>query len=98
MCGPACRVRRRRKLARRRRIQDLQDQRADERDRQRRCRESRRGRACHAPPSTLKPALLRAEMLEIWDEAMALSRTTLVRRLPALVRVSVPFAGTAGAP
>lgn len=36
-------------------------------------------------------------MLEIWDEAMALSRATLTRRLPALVRVSAPFAGTAEA-
>jgi hypothetical protein len=41
-------------------------------------------------------------MLEIWDEtwdqAMALSRATLVRRLPRLVRVSVPLAGTAEGP
>ena len=41
-------------------------------------------------------------MLEIWDEvwvqAAAVSRATLARRLPALVRVSVPLAGTAGPP
>ncbi len=36
-------------------------------------------------------------MLEIWDEAMALSRASLSRRLPALVRVSVTLAGTAEA-
>jgi hypothetical protein len=34
-------------------------------------------------------------MLEIWDEAMALSRATLSRRLPTLVRLSVPLVETA---
>lgn len=37
-------------------------------------------------------------MLGIWDEAVALSRATLARRLPTLVRVSVPFGGTAEGP
>ena len=37
-------------------------------------------------------------MLEIWDSAVALSRATLARRLPALMRVSARPAGTELAP
>jgi hypothetical protein len=33
-------------------------------------------------------------MLEFWDNTMALSRATLVRRLPALMRVSMRSAGS----
>jgi hypothetical protein len=70
----------------------------DERERQRRSREGRRAETCHEPPSARKAAQLRAEMLEFWDNTMALSRASLVRRLPALMRVSMRSAGTAQGP
>ena len=37
-------------------------------------------------------------MLESWDSAVALSRATLLRRLPAFMRVSMLVSGTAAAP
>lgn len=81
----------------------------DERERQRACRERRReaagagaATACHAPPSASKAADLLEKLLESWDRAAALSRTTLTRKLPAVLRGLVPAAGTgeagAGAP
>ena len=90
-------MRRRRKLARFRRRRDLQDQRVEERERQRRHR-ARGARMCHAPPSARETARLRAEMLESWDSAVALSRASLARRLPAIMRVSVQFTGMEAVP
>ncbi len=60
----------------------------DERERQRRRRERRREEGCHAPPSAPKPAEIKAEVLQSWDRAVALSRATLARRLPAILRGS----------
>jgi len=69
----------------------------EERERQRRHRAGG-AQTCHAPPSTRKAAQLRAEMLDSWDSAVALSRASLVRRLPAIMRVSMQFAGTEAGP
>ena len=92
MCGAAaCKRARRRKRARARRRASLQDHRADERERQRECRERKRAQGCHAPPSSRKAALLKAAMLETWDETVSglavLSRASLQRRLPRLARL-----------
>jgi len=91
VCSPRCRCRRRRRLARKRRAQRVQDYRVDERERQRRSRARRRGSGtgppdCHAPPSASKSADLVEELLESWDRAVAMSRASLERRMPAILR------------
>lgn len=85
----------------------MQDYRVDERERQRRCRERRRGAerapagtgppVCHAPPSAPKPADFAEKMLESWDRAVAMSRASLVRGMPAILRDLAAFSGTARA-
>ena len=84
----------------------MQDYRVDERERQRECRQRRREAAgagdtaeaaCHAPPSVSKAADVLEKLLESWDTAMALSRATLTRKLPAVLRGLVPAAGTGDA-
>jgi hypothetical protein len=82
----------------------VQDYRVEERERQRECRQRRQERAgpsaaatCHAPPSARKAADVLEKLLESWDTAMALSRATLTRKLPAVLRGLVPAAGTAEA-
>ena len=92
VCGEAaCKRARKRKQARARRSARIQDHRADERERQRGCRAGQRARECHAPASVGKAALLKAGMLETWDEMVgclsALSRASLQRRIPRLVRL-----------
>ncbi|HEX7509469.1 MAG TPA: hypothetical protein VF550_22040 [Polyangia bacterium] len=69
----------------------MQDYRVDERERQRRSRARRRGSGtgppgCHAPASASKSADLVEEMLESWDRAVAMSRASLERRMPAILR------------
>jgi hypothetical protein len=41
---------------------------------------------CHAPPSESKSPDLKAIVLESWDRAMAMSRASLERRMPAILR------------
>lgn len=99
VCGEAeCRRARKRKQARARRRARLQDHRADERARQRECRERRRAKDCHAPASDGKAALVAAGMLEAWDEMAgglaAMSRASLQRRIPRLLRLWATEAGT----
>jgi hypothetical protein len=103
-CSAGCRKHRRRRLARSRRRRDVQDYRVEERERQRECRQRRReaagpsaAAACHAPPSARKAVDVLEKLLESWDTAMALSRATLSRKLPAVLRGLVPAAGTAEA-
>jgi hypothetical protein len=103
VCGPRCRCKRRRRLARRRRGLAVQDYRVDERARQRECRARRRAAAaatrvgqtgptttgpaaCHAPASACNPADLITKVLEFWDRAVALSRASLERRMPVILR------------
>jgi hypothetical protein len=107
VCGPQCRRRRRRRLARRRRSRRVQDYRVDERNRQRQCRERRRGATtpplatgppgCHAPASASKCADFVAKMLESWDRAVAMSRASLERRIPIILRDLASFSGTSEA-
>jgi hypothetical protein len=83
----------------------VQDYRIEERERQRRCRERRRpagggGRPvakCHAPASDGKLADLLVKMLESWDQAVAVSRASLGRRIPTILRGSALFSGQAEA-
>ena len=102
VCGAACRQRRNRKLARRRRRADLQDHRADDRERQRECRARREREVCHAPPSNEKAALLAAGMRDTWDEIVAemaaVSRATLSRRISRLARLCASPGGTENGP
>jgi hypothetical protein len=85
VCGDQCRCARDRKLARQRRRRDLDEARADERDRQRGSRARRAEAAaesgCHAPPSARKLLLSRQEVSEFVDRAFTRSRATLVRDL-----------------
>ncbi len=87
ICGAkACRVSRRRKLARRRRRRELDLHRDAERDRQRKSREARGQRTCHAPPSAPKCPQLRKKLMKMWDQASAMSRATLLRSMPGILR------------
>jgi len=105
-CSRECRRRRRRRLARQRRAQCVQDYRVDERERQRRSRARRRAEAakspptgppCHAPASDAKSAELAEKVLESWDRAVTLSRASLERRMPAILREFGVFSGQARA-
>lgn len=97
VCGAKCRASRRRKLARSRRSRHVQDSRVDERKRQRERRQRRRAVGCHALASAPKPAEIKAELLDSWDRAAALSRASLQRRLPGILRAIVRSEGTAAA-
>ena len=73
----------------------------DERERQRACRQRRAAggaarEGCHAPPSCSKPTEVLAELLESFDEATALSRATLVRKMPRIIRELLPAAVLSG--
>jgi hypothetical protein len=72
----------------------VQDYRVDERQRQQACRERRGKGDCHAPPSRPKSAQIKAQVLESWDRAMALSRASLERRLPVILRAISGLDGT----
>jgi hypothetical protein len=88
VCGPACRATRDRKLARARRRREIDDYRADERQRQQTRRNARaKARAaeeppaCHAPPSASKPSDLPDKIIQFVDRALDASRATLLRDL-----------------
>lgn len=97
VCGAQCRASRRRKLARVRRSKHVQDARVDEQWRQRESRRRRGKGECHAPPSEPKSAKLKVEVLDLWDEAAAMSRATLKRRWPGIYRAMLRSDGTAEA-
>lgn len=99
VCSAECRHRRDRKLARRRRIEELEAHREDERVRQRAHRAKRRGGAeCahgHAPASGRKQLDLQAKVVIFVDRALARSRASLLRDLPEiLLRESESLANT----
>jgi hypothetical protein len=89
VCGAACRAKRDRKLARRRRVRQLEEHREDEAARQRvhraRVRASAEGPSCHAPASGAKLLKLREKVAVLVDRALAMSRATLVRDLAEIV-------------
>ena len=53
--------------------------------------------ACHAPASACKSADLVAKMLESWDRAVAMSRASLERRIPIILRDLASLSGTSEA-
>ena len=95
VCGKACRKARDRKLARARRRRDLDDARADERERQRTSRKARADAGCHAPPSTRKCPLSAQEVRQFVDRALERSRATLVRDLRGILLRFAPILGEA---
>lgn len=88
VCSAECRAARDRKLARARRRREIDDYRADERERQRASR-SKRAQAqtagnetpCHAPASRLKPSESLEEIIRFVDRAFEASRASLLRDL-----------------
>ena len=94
VCCEPCRVIRRRKLARRRRCQDVEGFRADERERQRRRRVGlavrermvHGDRECHVPASTCKSLEVREEIHRILDGPFRLSRAGFARELARIER------------
>ena len=68
-------------------FRELVEVREEERSRQRASRARRSLESgCHAPPSAPKVSLSRREVGEIVDQALALSRATLVRDLRGVLR------------
>jgi hypothetical protein len=69
----------------------VQEARVEERARQQARRERRRAEPtargpCHAPPSPPKALELVVKVLESWDSVIAVSRTTLERKLVRIAR------------
>lgn len=94
VCGAECRRRRRNKLARRRRRRaDLDEQRADDRDRQKKHREGTKGAGCHEPPSDSKYADLLLKLEQIVDSAARLSRATFRREAKRILRQNSALSG-----
>lgn len=86
VCSPACRAKRDSKLQRARRRRDIEDHRADERERQRASRAKRRGEAtCHAPAAEPKPSKVKDKSRQIVDGAPPLSRAGLEQQLADLM-------------
>jgi hypothetical protein len=103
-CCEECRVHRKRKLAKRRRANDLEGFRADERERQKEHRARQKGCAKKTgkqPPmsrATLSPreAILRAEIVKNWDKAIDLSRAGFQRQISLLLGREAKIIGQAG--
>jgi hypothetical protein len=95
VCGEVCRKSRDRRLARARRRRDLEEARADERERQQTSRKARAEAGCHAPPSIRKCPLSNKEVRQFVDRALERSRATLVRDLRGVL---LRFAQIAGEP
>ena len=93
VCGESCRLKRRRKLARRRREAELDRYRVEERQRQRECREALREAGCHAPPSSRNRRESRAKSVQLWNELIEVSRATFERQLRRIVRIYGPLLG-----
>jgi len=81
VCGAVCRGRRRNRLARRRRGDDLDGQRAKECTRQRKRRKGPEGVGCHELASDANSLDLLRKVGEIVDRAASLSRASLRRDL-----------------
>lgn len=100
-CSVECRIKRRRKLAKIRRERDLQDNRIDERQRQRKCRQRRRqGTPGSEKRKSVSETMSRTGLqmqaddlqrliLKKVDKQFRLSRATLCRDLEILLSVSV---------
>ncbi len=86
VCGPGCRQLRRNRLARRRRAGDVEGFRVDERERQRARRKAAHRSSCHEPASDGKYAEVLAELQQIVDKAVDLSRATFRREARQILR------------
>ena len=93
VCGEACRCLRRNRLARLRRCDDLDEQRADERERQQRRRDASRATKCHELASGANSSELLRKVQEIVDKAASLSRATIRRDLMRVLRGNRPLFG-----
>ena len=91
VCGEGCRGQRRNRQARRRRRNDLDEQRADERARQQRRRDGAKAAGCHELPSDGNSVDLSRKVQQIVDKAASLSRATLRRDLGRILRKIGPF-------
>ena len=97
VCGPECRLARRRRQDKERRQAALDGYRAEERVRQRACRARRAvdGGAsvteCHGPASDAKRSKSQLEIGEIVAETFRRSRTGFERELRRMVREIRPF-------
>ena len=85
VCGAECRAKRDGKLQRARRRRDIDDHRADERERQRASRARRRGATCHAPPAEPKPSKVKDKLGQNVVRPPAMSRASLERQLADLM-------------
>jgi len=106
-CCLACRLKRRRRMAIRRRKKDLKDNRADERERQRKHRAQEREQREKGKKEVIQSpvsrtglnwdeAILRAEIVEKWDKEMAMSRARFDRQIGQLLDWAVKEVGQAG--
>lgn len=89
-CSPACRQRRRRWTARKRRDADIQNYRVDERERQRACRAAKKpkpSRTQDVSRAGLSSQVTELEevVLEKWDKLISLSRASLRREIRVIV-------------
>ena len=95
-CSPECRLARRRKRAKRRRLADLDGHRADDGERQQRRRDLQAQTGadgkCHGPASGAKALELLPKVHQIVDRALRLSRTDFGRQLRRIELVLRPIA------
>lgn len=86
VCGLGCRQLRRNRLARRRRGGEVEEWRADERERQRKRRKAMKEGQCHEPASDRKYLEVLAKLEQIVDKAVDLSRATFRREARQILR------------
>ena len=91
VCGEACRRRRRNRLARRRRGDDLDAQRADERERQLKRRDTAKAAKYHEPASDAKGRSYCGNFRKSWTERRA-SKVRMLSRTGGYVTASGPAA------
>jgi hypothetical protein len=94
-CSKECRLERRRKQAKRRRLADLESYRAEECERQQMRRDplvqpGSDGK-CHGPTSSAKALELLPKIRQIVDKALRVSRTDFGRQLRRIERVLQPI-------
>jgi hypothetical protein len=94
VCGPECRQLRRNRLARRRRGGEVEEWRADERERQRTRRKVAKDGRCHEPASGGKCADILEKLQQIVDKAVDLSRATFRREARQILRKCGSWGGS----
>jgi hypothetical protein len=94
VCGARCRQLRRNRLARRRRGSEVEEWRADERERQRRRRKGAQEGPCHEPASDGKYSDILEKLQQIVDKAVDLSRATFRREARQILRKCGTWGGS----